>query len=240
MRKSLTAVAVLSVLGLVPALSSASGATPTTLTGLSARQIMSTAIKASIGQGSATTVVTTSVLGIKVKEVTISGPRSGSGSEVINGHKGEIIYLNGVVYAKFDAFLVNFNYGVKDSAVANKWISITKGHKFYSNLSSGIAFPSVLQEMQPIGTLSASAPQIINGVSAIGVTGNPNPLSGTTSGSETLYVSTAAPFLPVEVTIKAVESGITVVLTVIPKNWGVPVTVTAPKDFTSISKTKLP
>jgi hypothetical protein len=240
MRKSLTAVAVLSVSALVPTLSSAGAATPTTLTGLSAQQIMSASIKAAIAKKSATTVVTTSVLSINVKEVTVSGPQSGSGSEVIDGHKGEVIYLKGVVYAKFDAYLVHFNYGVTDSAVVNKWISITKGHKFYSNLSSGITFPSVLQEMQPIGTLSASAPKTINGVSAIGITGNPSPLSGTTSGSETLYVSTTTPFLPVEVTIKAVESGITVVLTVIPKNWSVPVSVTAPKVFTSISKTKLP
>jgi hypothetical protein len=240
MRKSLTAVAVLSMLALVPTLSSAGASTPTTLTGLSAQQIMSTSIKAAIAKKSATTVVTTSVLSIKVKEVTISGPHSGTGSEVIDGHKGEVIYLNGVVYAKFDAYLVNFNYGVKDNAVANKWISITKGRKFYSSLSSGITFPSVLQEMQPVGTLSASAPKIINGVSAIGITGNPSPSSGTTTGSETMYVATTAPFLPVEVLIKAVSSGITVVLTVIPKNWSVPVSVTAPKVFTSISKTKLP
>jgi hypothetical protein len=231
-------VALLSVVGLFPTVTNAGASA--TLSGLSPSQILATSIRSAAREKSAATVATTTVLGISVKLVTNSGPRSGLGFETVDGHKGEVIFLNGVLYAKFDADLIKFNYGVSNAKAANKWISITKVSRYYNNLSTGIAFPSILAELQPSGTLSASSPSTLDGVSVIGITGKPNPVLGATSGSQTLYVATTAPFLPVEVVIKADESSIPVVLTVTPKNWGAPVSVSAPGVFTPIARTTLP
>lgn len=239
MKKSV-AIGVASVVGLVPLITSAGASTPTTLTGLSATQVLNVSLKAANAKHSATTVGSTKVLGVSLSENTTSGLRSGFGFETVNGHKGEVIYANGVVYAKFDSSLVKFNYGVTDNSVANKWISVTKGNKFYASLSSGITFPSVIQQMHPAGTLSLTAPTTINGVPAIGVTGKINASIAPLNGSETLYVSTTAPFLPVQVLVKESQSGVTANIVLTPKNWGVIVSVAAPKTFTPIDKTSLP
>ncbi len=238
MKKTLVTAALLSVVSLVPAVTIAGAST--TLSGLSPSQILATSIRSAAREKSAATVATTNVLGISVKLVTNSGPRSGVGFETVDGHKGEVVFLNGVLYAKFDADLIKFNYGVSDPKAANRWISMTKVSRYYNNLSTGIAFPSILQELQPSGTLSASSPLTVDGVSVIGITGKPNAVLGVTSGTQTLYVAIAAPFLPVEVIIKANESSVPVVLTVTPKNWGTPVSVSAPSVFTPIAKTTLP
>src|ERR1035437_5958227 len=239
MKKSLTAVAALSVLGLVPAVSSASATTPVSLTGLTAKQILNISLKAAVAKKSATTVGTTSVLGISVREVTTSGPRSGYGNESINGHKGSIIYTGGVVYTKFDAFLIKFNYGVTDTAVDNKWISVTKASKFYRSLAQGITYPSVLQQLTPAGTLSALAPTTINGVSAIGIVGKVSATFGLPKGTQTRYVSATAPSPPLTHEVRASERGVSVDIVITPKNWGVAVSVSPPKVFTPVAKTKL-
>ncbi len=238
--KKYVAMGAASIYGLVPLMSSAGASTPTTLTGLSATQVLNVSLKAASAKHSATTVGSTKVLGVSLSENTTSGPSSGFGFETVNGHKGEVIYSKGIVYAKFDASLVNFNYGVTDNSVANKWISVTKGNKFYASLSSGITFPSVLQQMHPAGTLSLTAPTTIDGVSAIGIAGKINPTIAPLSGSETIYVSTTAPFLPVQVLVKESQSGVTANVVLTPKNWGIAVSVTAPKSFTPIAKTSLP
>lgn len=236
MKKSLTAVAALSVLGVIPALSSASAA-PTTLNGLSAQQILSTTLKAANAQKTATSVISTSVLGITLKGVTEAGPSSGIGYLTVNGHKGEIVYLRGVIYFKFDPTIVKFEFNSTSSTVANKWISLTKKSRYFANLAEGDTLPSLLQQLTPAGTLSAT-PTTVNGTSVIALVGKANSTVGA-AGTQTLYVSTTAPFLPVAGKVHASSSGITLDIAIQMKNWGVTLNVTRPKVATSITKTAL-
>jgi hypothetical protein len=238
MKRSLTAVAALSVLGVVPALSNAGASTPANLAGMSAQQVLATTLRAASAQTTAASVVSTSVLGITIKGVTESGPSSGDVFLTVNGHKGEIVYDGGVVYARFDPAVVNFEFHSTVSSVANKWISLTKTSRYYSNLAEGVTLPSVLEELTPVGTLSAT-PTTLNGRSVIALAGKDNATVGVPGGTQTLYVSTTAPFLPVEGKVHATTSGITLDLLIQMKNWGVTVDVTAPKVFTSIAKTPL-
>lgn len=238
MKKTLTG-AVLGLLALVPALSGAGASPPASLTGLSPGEILSTSLAAARAKGSATTIGATTVLGVHLRETTTSGLRSGYGYENVNGHEGAVVFLHGVVYAKLDAYLVKLDYGTPDRAVANRWISLTRASKYYTALAEGIAFPSVLQQMHPTGALTTTPVATTDGVATIGVTGGINPALDTASGSETLYVATTAPFLPVEAVVKESQAGVRATITLTPKNWGVHVTVVAPRGFTSITKTAL-
>jgi hypothetical protein len=238
MKRSLTAVAALSVLGVIPVLSNAGASTPADLAGMSAQQILATTLRAASAQTTAASVVSTTVLGITIKGVTESGPSSGDVFLTINGHRGEIVYAAGVVYARFDPAIVDFEFHSTVTSVANKWISVTKTSRFYSGLAEGVTLPSVLLELTPAGTLSAT-PTTLNGKSVIALVGKDNATLGAPGGTQTLYVSTTAPFLPVEGKVHATTSGITLDLLIQMKNWGVTFDVAAPKDFTSITKTPL-
>lgn len=239
MKKILSSVASLSLACLALTVSTSGASTPTTLTGLSAGQILATSFAAANARGSFTTVGATTVLGVKLREVTSSGQRDGYGSENVNGHKGAVVFLRGVVYAKLDPYLVKLDFGVKNSQVANRWISVTRASRFYNSLAVGIAFPSVLQEMHPTGTLSTTPLTTINGVSVVGVSGRINPAINTSVGSETLYVATRAPFLPVQVVIEESQSGVNATITLTPRKWGIRVPVVAPRSFIPISTTAL-
>jgi hypothetical protein len=101
-----------------------------------------------------------------------------------------------------------------------------------------VTLPSVLQELTPAGPLSATT-TTVDGKSVIAVAGKDNATVGVPGGTQTLYVSTTPPFLPVEGKVHATSSGITVDLVIQMKNWGVALNVIAPKVFTSITKTPL-
>ncbi len=239
LRKHLLTVATCSLLAMPTLASSASAATPTTLAGLSPTQILDTSLAAAASRGSATTIGSTTVLGIHLRETTTSGPRSGYGSETINGHRGAVVFLNGVVYAKLDSYLLKLDYGVSDNAEANKWISVTKASKAYAALAAGIAFPSVLREMRPTGVLTTTPLATVDGVATVGVSGAINPSFGVSTGSQTLEVSDVAPFLPVRVVVTTSEAGASATIVLTPKNWGEAVTAVAPKVNTPIARTSL-
>jgi hypothetical protein len=229
-----------SALLLVPAQTIAGASTPTSLTGLDAAQVLNVSLKAASTEHSASVVLTTQVGTNTVRQVITSGPRSGYATEDVVGHKGQYIYVHGVLYVKFDATLLHFMFGVSDNAVANKWISSTKGDKYYANMSEDLTLPSMLQVLHPSGTLALTAPTTINATSVIGVYGGLGGGFGTLQGNETLYVSAVAPYLPVQLVVNYTTAGTHVITLVTPKNWGVPVSVDAPTVFTSIKKTSLP
>lgn len=236
--KTFVAIGVASILGLVPIVTPAGASTPTTLTGLSATQVLNVSLKAANAEQSVTTVL--SALGNSLRAVITAGPRSGQGSESLDGHKGQFIYSNGVVYTKFDPTMVHFEYGVTDKSVANKWISATKASKFYYGLSADLTLPSLLLVMHPADVLSLTAPTTINGVAVIGVAGKLSAANFGVGGTSTLYVSSTAPFLPVQLSLVESKSGLSANVTFTLKNWGAALSITAPKNFTPIGQTNLP
>jgi hypothetical protein len=238
MKRSLSAVVALSVLGAVPALSSAGATTTAALRTMSPSKILATTLKAASAKRTASSFVSTSVLGVTLKGVAESGPSSGEASVSVDGHTGEILNLGGVLYAKLDAAIVNFEFHSSVPSVANKWISITQASRYYSTLALGVSLPSVLQELTPAGRISAT-PTTLNAKSVIALTGKDNATVGVPGGTQTLYVSTTAPFLPVEGKVHVTTSGITLDLVIQMKNWGVSVNVRAPKVFTPIAQTPL-
>jgi hypothetical protein len=238
MKKILLSAAALSVAAVLPTLSSAAASTATTLTGMTPRQVLATTLRAAAAQRTADSVVTTSTQGLTLRAVTESGPSSGIGYLNVNGHRGEIIYLKGVVYARFDPAIVKFELNSTNVSVANKWISITRTSRYYSNLAEGDTLPSVLQELSPAGTLSMSTTSF-SGRNVIALTGASNATVGVPGGVQTLYVSPSAPFLPVGGDIRAITSGVSIDLVIQMKNWGAKVDVHAPSTSTPITTTPL-
>jgi hypothetical protein len=98
----------------------------------------------------------------------------------------------------------------------------------------------LLLVMHPADVLSLTAPTTINGVAVIGVAGKLNVATFGVGGTATVYVATSAPFLPVQLSLVESKSGVSTNVTFTLKNWGAPVSITAPKNFTPIGQTNLP
>ena len=238
MKRVLSAAAALIVLGVFPAVASTGASPRANLSAPTRAQIVATSFRAANAQKSVTTDISTTVLGMSVTGTTQSGHTSGAASVNVNGHTGQIVDVGGVLYTKFDATLVNFEFHSNVSSVANKWISITRASRFYPSLALGVVLPSVLQELTPAGPLRATS-ATWNGKRVIALSGTVNASLGVPGGTQTLLVSRTAPYLPLEGGVLAVTSGISLDITIRLKGWGVALHVFAPKVFTPISKTAL-
>lgn len=238
MRTSWGLGAVISVIATVTMMPIANASPVPPLSTLNAPQILATSLKAATSQKSATSIVNTSIFGITAQVSTQSGLSSGISRVTVNGHSGEIIDSRGVIYANLDAAIVNFEFHSSAPAVANKWIAVSPRSRYFSNLSLGLTLPSILRELTPTGPLTKSM-TVLNGRSVMSLTGRDNAAVGLPGGTQTLYVSTSAPFLPVGGHVHAATSGITFDLKIQLKDWGRPLRVNVPKTFTSIAATAL-
>ena len=226
-------------LGLAVVGSSAGASAPTSLTGLSAPQVLHATLAAASTQRTATFTMVADGPGFSERIVTTSGARSGYRSETINGGRGDEVYANGVVYLRFDRPLMALFFRATDPTVVNRWMSLTKGAPWYYALSADVTFPSVLRFMHPLGPVTLTGSATINGVLSVGVTGNIDFPQGPTRGRETLYVSTAPPFLPVRMVIHEPSTAVGATITLTPKNWAAPIRIVVPRDATSIIRTSL-
>ncbi len=238
MKRVLSAAVALIILGALPAVSSAGASTRANLSALTPAQIVTASFEAANARMTVTTDISITVLDMGVTGTTQSGHTSGEASVNVNGHTGQIVDVGGVLYTRFDATLVNFEFHWNVSSVANKWISITRACRLYPSLALGVALPSVLEELTPTGPLRATS-ATWNGTPVIALSGKVNATLGLPGGTQTLLVSCTAPYLPLEVAVHAVTSGISLDITIRLKGWSDALHVTAPKVFTPISKTAL-
>ena len=240
MKKFLVAAATLSLLGVVAPIASAGATAPVSLTGLSAAQVVAVTDAAALAKGSVTRSVIADILGNSVTSLTVSLLRSGIQHGSVKGHKVEAIFVNGVVYVKLDAVEAKAYFGASVTGVANKWISFTKGHTGFATFDQGLTLPGLLKIIAPSGTLSVTGPTSIDGQSVLAVSGNLYGATSSIQGTQTLYVSTTAPFLPVSVVVLSALSGSNKPFETISfKNWGVQPTITRPAVFTPSWKTKI-
>src|ERR1035438_9432495 len=103
MKKSLTAVAVLSLLGVVATATSAGASAPTSLSGLTASQIIALSVASARTAGSVTRFNSGNVLGVSVKSEFTSTLRSGIGFQSVLGHHVETGFVGAVVSPRSDA-----------------------------------------------------------------------------------------------------------------------------------------
>jgi len=114
-------------------------------------------------------------------------------------------------------------------ALAGRWIHLTPRDAGYADITNGITISSALSEITVTGHLVLLPPRTLNGIQVTGIRGLPAGQKPAAPGvSATLWVTTAAPHLPVAFDTAGPHMHLTVQLS----QWGTgpPATVDAPSN----------
>ncbi len=242
MKKRIIAVVISSCLvGSLTVLTGTSGATPTSLNGLTGAQIEALALSQMKASGSYTVTVQSVFKGVDATSVTSSTLTSGIRHDVINGQRGERVLVNGVVYVDFPTALEKIYFGKVIPGLADRWVAFTRGQPYYSFFATTMTEPTLAPILSLAGVLSVSAPLTYEAQRVVRVTPDPSPSPSAKGLVEDLYVADTSPFLPVALVIGVHSSASTKTIeTATFKNWGAKVTVRAPSHSTPSSAFKLP
>lgn len=220
---------------------------PRTLASESPQQILASARAATTAQkrfvGSCSTAIPSA--GISGATSTHVAEADGwqGGTVKVKGNsttaRAQIRFLDGVVYLEGNALYLEFEFNVKTTKFAGKWISIKKGQLDYASISSGLSMSSALVQLTPVGKLAKSGVATFAGKSVIAVHGKTSPAMDVGTGTAVLYVGTAKPFLPVGLVVHTTVSGHALRGTCTFGQWKSVVTVFKPPSSTPITKTGL-
>jgi hypothetical protein len=133
---------------------------------------------------------------------------------------GKKLYM----FANKKAYVQDF--GVKKPTLANKWVLVPPTNKNYGNIAEAILVPSVMQQLEDIGSVKDVGTVTIDGQSATALRGNAG-----ASGTETIYVSTTAPYLPIGVSAQATQAGRKITNELVFTKWREKVRVSAPAKY---------
>jgi hypothetical protein len=142
---------------------------------------------------------------------------------------GKTLYL----YANAKAYAADF--GVKKTTIADEWVRVPSTNKNYANISSAILVPSVMQQLVDVDHLKEIGAARVNGQSAIEIRGDAG-----ASGTETFYVSTTAPYLPIAVEARSTEDGEKVSDELVFSRWGEKFTVPKPSTYVVATNATFP
>ena len=175
-------------------------------------QVLTIAKAAALAKGSAHTVSDMTLVG----HINVIGPTfltmhsvydsgKAQGRQVLTGSAGNATFLllsPPMGYVQGDASYLeqNFNMGLSDAAKhAGQWIAIPLISSSFAPAMTGLSLSSALTGMTPSGTLHLTKQTTVDGVSVIGVAGGLGPYAPNGfTGADVLYISTEAPYLPVE------------------------------------------
>jgi len=210
------------------------------LSGKSAAEVLAMSVGAARAQGSVHLAAVESNGASAVGSYDISAT---VGTQTVSGGaqgKGTLVAMPGVAYLKGDAAFLQNSLGLNAAAAgkyAGQWISFKSGDPGYAQVVSGDTLSSALSEASPTGSLSLMPTRTVDGQQVVGVVGGlPADATGSGAiGSVTLYVSTTAPYLPVEVVTSGSLAGQRGTSTVTFSHWREPVSVTAPASATPFS-----
>lgn len=237
-KKIITTATAMGLLGTICVTTSASASSPISLAGLNGTQINALAIAQLKAAGSYTMIEVSNEPGLVATSVTSSTMTKGIRHDEINGHFGERRFLNGVAYVKFDTGLAQLYFGKTMKGIANKWISFTRTHKDYSIFSNTMTGSSLAPLLVLRGTLHVSGPQTFESQRVVAVSSLHAGSSSSPSFTETFYVASAAPFLPVALVLSSSTSTKPLVALQF-KDWGRPVSVSAPSAATPSWRTAI-
>ncbi|MDE3085172.1 MAG: hypothetical protein KGJ77_00270 [Acidobacteriota bacterium] len=163
------------------------------------------------------------------------------GEQTIGGSVGNatVVATPGAVYLKADAGFLQSSLGVPGPAAAKAagtWVVFHPSDPGYSQIATGVTLGSALLQATPTGVLRLGAPEVLDGVRVVGITGGlPRDSVSGAVGQQVLYVEAAAPFLPVELDITGTLQGQRGTSTVAFSHWGEPVTPAVPTGTTPAS-----
>jgi hypothetical protein len=217
---SFSLIAALVVLPLVGALP-ASGATK------SAAEVLQLSVSAMHSAGSFHSESTTSLAGtVAITLSTNSSLTEGDQVQKLDGSVETTRLIGKTLYMNADAKAYADDFGVKKTTLANEWVQIPSSNKNYSDISSAILATSVMQQLVDVNHLKEIGAGTVNGKTVLEIRGDAG-----ASGTETVYVSTAAPYLPVAVAAAATEDGQKVTDQLVFSKWGEKFSVAKPSKF---------
>ncbi len=107
---------------------------------------------------------------------------------------GKTLYM----YANAKAYAQDFD--VAKTTLANKWVLVPSTNKNYGNIADAILVKSVMQQLVDIGSVKDVGTATFDGKTALELRGDAG-----ASGTETIYVSSTAPYLPIGLSAEATE-----------------------------------
>jgi hypothetical protein len=240
MKKTLTVVTTLSVLGLAPAgASAAATSSPASLAHLSAGRIATIALASARAEGTCTTVSHGASIGLSFTETTHSGATRGEQFLRVNGATGETLLIGTRLYTKLSAPLIDVEFGTPAPQYANEWLSLPASAAIYHQAAFGLSFATMISQVRPAGTLKRSAVVTLDGVKVIAVSGIANAHLGLSTSTQTLFVAAAPPHLPVALDAAGRSRGVPSTLTVTFSRWGRPLTLVPPAKVVPLAATTL-
>jgi hypothetical protein len=141
---------------------------------------------------------------------------------------GKKLYM----YANARAYEEDF--GVKKPTLANEWVQVPSTNKNYGNIADAILVPSVMQQLVDVGSLKEAGESTVDGKTALALRNTGS------SGTETVYVSTSAPYLPIAVVADATEDGRKITNDLVFSKWGEKFTVKTPSKYVVATKKTFP
>jgi len=208
----------------------------------SGRQIIADAMVAAKAMGSVTSSSATTISGQAYSLVTEANLTSGQQTLRVGAAKtivrviGEVLYLND----NGSDTAIQAQFGVSDPKYANQWIEVPSTSSYFAHFNAFILLSSLLSEVAPAGALKTNKASLVGTTPVVGVSGKPNIHLGLASGTETVYVSTLAPHVPVELVASDVVQGQHETFLITFTHWGKRFNVAKPAKSIPISSTNLP
>jgi hypothetical protein len=142
---------------------------------------------------------------------------------------GKTLYL----YANAKAYAEDFD--VAKTTLANKWVLVPSTNKNYGNIADAILVKSVMQQLVDIGSVKDVGAVSFDGQTALALRGDAG-----ASGTETIYVSATAPYLPIGLSAEATEEGHKIINELVFSKWGEKFSVKAPSTYVIATKKTFP
>ncbi len=241
MQKALSVIATVALASLMSGeVANAASPSRADFTSMSPAQMVTLSLADALKSGSCTDVTQGTAVGYTFGSTTNSSNSAALQLTHFNKSTGQILLIGDRLYVKESAALISLQFGKAAPQWANKWLSIPRGNSAYVSLSSGVLFSAMMSQVRPSGTLHKSKLGTLDGVAVIAIAGSANANLGLAKGVETLFVSTTAPYLPVELLAGGRSQGVPTSLTVTFSHWGRRVSYNAPTHVTPISATNLP
>ncbi len=151
----------------------------------------------------------------------------------------ELRLVNNTVYFKGNKQDISMQFGVTNSKFANRWVSVKASDANFAPMSKVMSFRTVVTELLGISQPKKGAISTQLGHRVIAITGTPKGSGAPAGAVITEYVSTTAPYLPIE-TVGSYTSGKVKVQFVVKYiSWGKTVSVSVPSPSVPISTTDL-
>ena len=133
------------------------------------------------------------------------------------------------VYANETAWKENF--GVKHPTLSDEWVSVPQSNKNYVGVAIDILLPSVVRQIDRVRGLKDIGEFRVNGQLTVALRGAVTASPAEFPGTQTLYVSTSAPYLPILVTETGSTQGEKFTNQTIFSKWGEHFVVNRPSHY---------